>query len=172
MHSLMTTHKSKKQLKNIISQINKFMWAKQGNGKGIHLIGIHLRLTDIFPSYKVVGGLAIKDASIMKTALNCDKILNILNQTKNTRVHVYMAKYGMSDIWSQEQMKHNKVSGISKSLRKDISLLKWGFQICIGNGISTSIMNHLSSTEIPLGLMPTFITNITETTLCFLLIAR
>lgn len=60
----------------------------------------------IFP--KSSGGLAIKDMTIMKSALNCNRIMNLLNQLNNILASTHFAKYGNLDLWTTASGPHKK----------------------------------------------------------------
>ncbi|KAJ0974964.1 hypothetical protein J5N97_016929 [Dioscorea zingiberensis] len=136
-------------LDSITKLVRKFIWAKDNNGKGLHLVG-----WKIITNPKSEGGLGIKDLKHMKNALLSKHALELMNDGDKIWIKLMVSKYGRIDPWQVSTLK--KVSWTFRGLMYSVRSVKNSItQVNVIN--SNHVLHDPWLFDTPLIMMPTFI---------------
>ncbi|WOL07572.1 hypothetical protein Cni_G16316 [Canna indica] len=154
VYSMMATSLKEKTVENIAKKERNFFGGNK-NSKGANLIK-----WDIVTAPKGMGGLAVRDISVMRKVMVAKRLLPLLNEDDNNWSIIYKEKYGALHPWRSWGEKKIKTDQ-ARLVLKCLNHLKDGLGISMTDGKKTSIWKDSWLSSIPISNWPTFI-NVVE----------
>ncbi|WOL20225.1 hypothetical protein Cni_G29029 [Canna indica] len=147
---LMATSLKEKRVENIVKKEMNFFWGNK-KSKGAKLIK-----WDIVIAPKGMGGLVVRDISVMRKVMVAKRLLPLLNEDDSNWSKIYKEKYGALHPWRSWGEKKRKTDQ-ARMVSKCVSNLKDGLRISMKDGKKTSIWKDPWLSSISIGNWPTFI---------------